>query len=288
MISRREAVGMLGFGALPLLAEPAKPKRPLVCVLSSALTGVGYAEISEIVKQLGFDGVDVTMMRGGMVEPSLAPVDEVRALESIHGAGLAAPIVTSALRSAGDPWSRTLLALAGRTGVGLCKVGLDRSGMASGLRREAAGLANMGREYRIAVLVQAGAGGDMSRMLSLSDARVVLAGADPAWSGLCLHADVFAAGSLVTDTELRDALPLVKAVTLADHTVGGEPKPLGQGLVDFDKLFTFLGRADFAGPVTVDRTYRTNDEPGALTKDCDFVKKRLEAAYGGMPGRTRT
>ena len=63
------------------------------------LTGVWYAQIGEIVNQLGFDGVDFTMMPGGGVEPSKAPVDEVRAFESVHGAGLECPIATTALIS---------------------------------------------------------------------------------------------------------------------------------------------------------------------------------------------
>ena len=143
-----------------------------------------YAEIGEIVKQLGFDGIDITMMRGGLVEPSLAPVDEVRALESIHGAGLAAPIVTTARwRTPNDPWCRTLLALAGRTGVGLAKIG-------PALRREVTGLAYVGREYTIAVLVPAGGSGQTS----LPDARKLLGEVDPAWSGLSLHSGVFANG----------------------------------------------------------------------------------------------
>lgn len=268
--SRREAIKLLGFGALPLFGQTAKPKRPTVCVLSSALTGVWYAEIGEIVKQLGFDGVDITMMRGGMVEPQLAPVDEVRALESIHGAGLAAPIVTTALRTPADPWCRTLLALAGRTGVGLAKIG-------PAPRRETTGLAYVGREYSIAVLVQAGGAGQMT----LADARTMLADIDPVWSGICLHSRVFAPGSDVGDDEVRDAMPQVKAVTIADHNAQG-PKPLGQGTVNFDKMFGLLARVGFSGPLTVERTYKTPDEPGALTRDAEFVKKHVDAGFGGM------
>jgi sugar phosphate isomerase/epimerase len=209
------------------------------------------------------------MMRGGIVEPQLAPVDEVRALESIHGAGLAAPIVTTALRTPADPWCRTLLALAGRTGVGLAKIG-------PAPRREVAGLAYVGREYSIAVLVQAGGSG-----MTLADTRTTLADIDPAWSGICLHARVFAPGSDVSDDELRDAMPQVKAVTIADHNAQG-PKPLGQGTVNFDKMFALLSRVGFSGPLSVERTYKTPDEPGALTRDAEFVKKHLEAAYGGV------
>ena len=87
--------------------------------------------------------------------------------------------------------------------------------------------------------------------------------------------------SEVSEDELRNAMPLVKAVTIADHSAQ-TPKPLGQGTVDFDKLFALLARVGFSGPLTVDRTYKAADEPGALARDAEFVKKHLEAAYGGV------
>ena len=50
-MTRRELI-VAALTAGTLRAAP-KPKTPLVCVSSQALTGVGYAEIGEIVKQLG-------------------------------------------------------------------------------------------------------------------------------------------------------------------------------------------------------------------------------------------
>ncbi len=280
MMTRREALGILA--AAPAVAQkPPKLKVPSLCVLSKALTGVGYAEMGEIVKQLGFDGIDITVMPGGLVEPSLAPVDEVRAFESIHGSGLEAPVVTTGLTTPYDPWCRTVLALAGRTGVGLAKCGLNRSNLAAQSRREAAGLVYAGREYKIAVLVIAGASGVE---MSLQDARSFLAVLDPEWSGLALRSNVFAEGSGVTDDQIRGSLSQVKAVIASDFAEGRtrEPRPLGQGSVDFSRMFGLLARAGFSGPVTVERAYKTSDEPGALAKDAEFARKQIQTAYTGV------
>ena len=84
-MTRRQAIAFL-TAALPLRAQKAaKSRLPLVCVSSSALTGVGYAEMGKIVKQIGFDGVNITVMPGGLVEPHQAPVDEVPRLRVFTG-----------------------------------------------------------------------------------------------------------------------------------------------------------------------------------------------------------
>jgi sugar phosphate isomerase/epimerase len=257
----------------------------MICVLSKALTGVWYAEIGEIVKQLGFEGVDFTMMHGGMVEPSDAPVDEVRALESVHGAGLQAPIMTTALISPAEPWCRTLLALAGRTGVGLFKAGFNRTNATPLTRREAFGLAYVGKEYEIGLNVIAGSGANHSNLYPILDAQALIDGLDPQWSGLALHAECFASTNAASEGDLRTALPQVKSVIVADFavragTAAKEWKPLGQGSVDFDRMFHRLAGAGFVGPITVERDYKTSDEPGALGRDAEFVRKHIAAAYG--------
>lgn len=288
---------MAGAAQQPAPAQPkpaGKKKIPTLCVLSKALTGVWYAEIGEIVKQLGFDGVDITMMPGGLVEPSEAPVDEVRALESVHGAGLEAPIVTTGLLSPGEPWCRTLLALAGRTGVGLFKAGFNKMNGSVRIRRDSFGLSYVGSEYEIALNIVAGSGAPRSALCSLADARKLIEGLDPHWSGLALHSECFAAAGGggdggVGEAELAEALPQVKSVVVADyaiHTLGPgsvkEWKPLGQGSVDFGRMFRTLARAGFTGPITVEREYKTGDEPGALSRDAEFMRKQLAAAYGAV------
>ena len=255
-MTRREALLLLG-SAIPLGAQQkqGKPKKSPVCVSSKALPGIWYAEMGEIVKQIGFDGIDITVMPGGLVEPSQAPVDEVRALESIHGAGLEAPIITTALASPYEPWSRTVLALAGRTGVGLFRCPVAA-------RRDALGLFAEGREYSIAMTVNAGA-------------RDVLRGLDPEWSGVSLDAYCFHPKSGFSETDLQETMPLVRAVTIADFVDDRKPVALGKGEVDFPRMFRLLAQARFTGPLTVFREYKTSDQPGALAKDLEFVRKSI-------------
>jgi L-ribulose-5-phosphate 3-epimerase len=277
-LNRREAL-LLAAAVLPLrAADRTKPKGPLLCVLSDALTGVWYAQIGEIVSQLGYDGVDFTMSPGGAIEPSQSPVDEVRAFESVHGAGLECPIATTKFISPNEPWARNVIALAGRTGVGLVRCGLKRTNANRNTRQDAFGLAYFGRQYETTVLIEAGAGGRYSP----SEAHQLTASADSAWTGMAINSDCFAEGSGIETAEIEAALPFVKAAVVSDFVMKADtrdPKPLGKGSVDFAHMFAVLAKANFRGPITVERYYKTSDEPGMLTKDAEFIREQIRAAY---------
>ncbi len=277
MTRRKALAGVLGCAGvlqaqnrLRAQTKPSKPKLPSLCVSSRALTGVGYAEMGDIVKQLGFDGVDITVMRGGLVEPQLAPVDEVRAFESLHGAGLEAPIITTALTTPYEPWCRTVLALAGRTGVGLATLFLNRANSSVQSKRDLYGLVSIGREFKIGVLLMAGSS---EPEFDPSRAQTLLAGMEPQWSGINLNSNI-------ADVPGREILSMVRAVALSD-AAGREPRPLGKGSTDFAPLFSALANIGFVGPITVHRNYKTSDEPGALSRDCEFARKQIQSAYAG-------
>jgi sugar phosphate isomerase/epimerase len=281
-LSRRQAL-LLGAAALPVLAERTKPKGPILCVLSDALTGVWYAQIGEIVQQLGYDGVDFTMMHGGAVEPDKSPVDEVRAFESVHGAGLECPIATTILRSPNEPWGRNLLALAGMTGVTLIRCGLKRSNASMSTRQDLFGLAYFAHQYKTAVLVEAGSGGGL---YSPADAHQLISNLDPQSAGLALNSDCFAGGQEIPGEEIEAALPYVRAVVVSDFVTkdgAREWKPLGKGSVDFPRLFAALAKAGFCGPITVERHYQTPDEPGMLAKDAEFIQGQIRTAWRPVP-----
>src|SRR4051812_40214039 len=102
-MTRRNAIAALGASAgfarnaLPQAAaekdggpkagvSTAQRTTPLVCAFSQNLIKVPYAELGSIAQQIGYDGVDLTVMDGGHVDPRITNVDLVRAFESIRGA----------------------------------------------------------------------------------------------------------------------------------------------------------------------------------------------------------
>ena len=57
------------------------------------------------------------------------------------------------------------------------------------------------------------------------------------------------------------------------------PCPLGEGMVDWPKLFAALARVRFTGPISLPLDYHPDDEIAAIGRDLQFVRKQIAAAY---------
>ena len=55
--------------------------------------------------------------------------------------------------------------------------------------------------------------------------------------------------------------------------------PLGQGMVDWPKVFSMLGAAKFTGPISLQCEYNPPDLLDAIARDFAFLKKQMAAAY---------
>src|SRR5262245_39163340 len=87
-----------------------KSEAPLkVSVLSKHLQWLVWEAMAETVKEIGFDGVDLTLRKGGHVEPERAEQDLPKAAEAIRKAGLAIPMVTAGIIDATTPHAESML-----------------------------------------------------------------------------------------------------------------------------------------------------------------------------------
>jgi sugar phosphate isomerase/epimerase len=89
-------------------------------------------------------------------------------------------------------------------------------------------------------------------------------------------------------TALRLALPRLKMLSARDFTwtkEGGAWKPapcaLGEGMVDWSRLFGELAKVHFNGPISIAVDYPSKDQPAAIRRDVEFIRKQIHAAYGG-------
>ena len=146
----------LGTMALAVGQTSAAPSRPPLCLFSKHLPKLNYSELAHTVKQIGFDGVDLTVRPEGHVLPARVAEDLPKAVETLHGAGLAVPMITTDLTSANDPAARTTIATAARLGVPRFKLGywryLDKESIDARLtqvRGDVAGLAALAKEHGI-------------------------------------------------------------------------------------------------------------------------------------------
>lgn len=279
-MTRREA--LLLIGAAASLRAAARPT-PALCLFSQAMADVEYSYLGEILKQIGFDGVDLTIRPGGHVEPRLSNVDLVRAVESMTGPGLEVPLITTALISPYDSTVLPVLAISGHTHLPLFRPGNWRAENPA-FRRDIAGLVSIGAHYKIAMALHNFTGEDEGE--AAWSVNSVLADLDPQWAGAFFD-PIHARESW--EPMLKQALPRLRAVALKDFKIvqaDGKPKavpcPMGQGIVDWPRFFGILAEAKFFGPLSLRIEYAPKDMIAAVTKDHEFARKQMETAYVRM------
>ena len=282
-------------GAVALQAAAAAPPAvPPVCLFSKHLPKVHYSELGGVLKDLGFDGCDLTVRPGGHVEPALAAADLYRAIEAIRAEGLDVPMITTAFVTVLDRTMSNVLAIAGRMKVPYFKLGYWPYRPADNIdvriaevRRDVAGLVAMGRAYGMAAGFHNHSGNYVGE--AVWDTRAIIGDMDPQWIGYYFdpcHATA-EGGEAGWNIAMRLALPRIKMVALKDfhwEKVNGkwtmQMCPIGEGMVRWPEVFALLASARFLGPLSLHLEYEPADKFAAIARDLAFVKKQVAAAYG--------
>ena len=276
---------------LPPPPPPSTRKTPLVCAYSGNLARVPYTELAEIVSQMGYSGVDLTVMMGGHVDPRLTNVDMMRSVEVIADSGLELPMISTDITTTQNPTAYPVLYLASQAGVHLFRTGYWPHGVATNARltqakQELLSVALLARRCNMIGMVPNKSGNFVGH--NLEETAKLIGDMDAGWMGVCFdvaHA-VADAGPDGWERVLRMSLPRLRAVTLQDFTwkqAGAEKKmelcPLGQGVVDWKKFFSILAAARFNGPLSLHMEYAADDEPGSMSRDLEFTRKHIEQAW---------
>src|SRR5215472_7116973 len=140
-------------GAAPLAAASAD-KRFTFCFFSKHLPQLNYTDLAKWLRDGGFDGVDLTVRKGGHVLPERAPEDLPRAVEAIRSIGLDVPMITTELTSAADPGARLILSTAARLKIPYFKLGYwpygtDPIADVKKAAADARALAELAKEYGV-------------------------------------------------------------------------------------------------------------------------------------------
>ncbi len=96
---------------------------PPLCIFSKHLPELGYHDLGKVASQMGFDGVDLTVRKGGHVLPERAAGDLPRAVEAIRAHQLTVPMITTEIVDARASDTRPILQAASSCGVKLWKTG---------------------------------------------------------------------------------------------------------------------------------------------------------------------
>jgi L-ribulose-5-phosphate 3-epimerase len=288
-VSRRKLLRNVAVAsALPVLA-PSEEKHPgklKICVFSKHFQWTGVKEAAAIAKDLGFDGVDLTVRNGGHVAPERAETELPAAVEAVHGAGLEVPMITTDITSAATPHAETVLTAASRLGIrhyrwGGLKYRPDK-GIAEQLNALKPGmkaLADLNKQYRICGMYHTHSGPGLVGA-PIWDLWTMFQGLDPRWIGINYdigHATVeggyggwIDSSRLVRDSMSGIALKDFKWAQNARGATYHDPfdKSLsaagawvphwcatGQGMVNLPGFFAIVKANRFSGPVQLHFEY---------------------------------
>lgn len=266
-----------------------------VCFFSKFLPKLGPGPMAAVLKKIGYDGVDLTVRPRGHIEPADAEKALPGAVAAIREQGLSVPIVTTEILSASEPFSRPILATAGKAGVPMFKPGYwsyryeDIHKELAEVGRAVRGLTQLSRRCGIRL----GFHNHGDRIGGpIWDAVQILDKLDPRWAGYYFDTrHAFAEGGQSAWKVATHLVgPRVMAVSVKDFhwekTGQGwriRKVPLGQGMVDVEAILTILRGHGFAGPISVHLEYPIEGGEDAVLaaaeRDLGTLRKILARVY---------
>jgi len=270
-VSRRAFLGAAGAAvAVAATGRTTKPVEaagtgPYVCAFSKHLQFLGFEELAKAGKELGLDGFDLTVRKGGHVTPDKLG-DLKKAVDVIRGAGLDIFMVTTNLNSGEDPDAEPILSAVAEHGIGYARVGglrYEDSGnpaaQLDGFARKLGSLAKIAAKCGVTLGYHNHSGygnfgaaiWDLERVLSMVDSPNLGSNFDAG------HATVEGAyGAWEINTRLM--APRVKMMAVKDF-VWNKNKPswvtLGKGIVPLKEILGTIRGAGFAGPISIHVEY---------------------------------
>jgi L-ribulose-5-phosphate 3-epimerase len=288
--SRRDFIQKAAFaaGTLPFLsfsntpASSAAAALPPILVFSKHLQFLDYPEMAEKAKEIGFDGIDLTVRPGGHVLPERVKTDLPKAVEAIKKAGLQPLMMTTAVEDAKGT-DEIVLRTAAEQGIKYYRMNWykysENESMPASLekfQKQVAALSQLNNKLGLVGCYQNHAGKLIGA--SVWELYQLLQKADTKSMGLqydIRHATV--EGGMSWENGVRLLHPYIKVLAIKDFVWAHEKGkyvvknvPLGEGMVDFATYFRLLRQYNVQVPISMHYEYDLGGaEHGSKTPSVD-------------------
>jgi sugar phosphate isomerase/epimerase len=261
-----------GLGGISAAAPQAeKPAGGLkICIFSKHLQWLDWEGMAQTAAEIGFDGIDLTVRKGGHVLPERVETDLPKAAEIIRKVGLEIPMVTAGIVDVSSPYTESMLKTIGGLGIPRYRWGgfrwMEPTPIAerlAQLKQDAAALGELNRKYKVCAIYHTHSGMEVGA--SIWDLWVILKDLDKNWLGVNYdvgHATI-EGGVGGAINSFRIIAPWMKGIAIKDFYWSKNAKgewrpqwcPLGEGMVNFKRFFTMMRESKFVGPVQMHFEY---------------------------------
>jgi len=275
-------------GLAPLLAMSAELKgiASETCVFNKPLQHLDYAAQAKLVAELGFDGIEGTVRRGGHVLPERVAEDLPRQMEALKKHKLGMTILTSDINNADDAVNRSVLETAAKLGVKRFRMRYYKyrkdqpiPPQLETFAKQWRGLHAFCKPLGIQPLYQNHAGAGYFGA-GIWDLHRLVEGVPPSEAGVAFdirHAVV--EGGMSWPTEFQLIRPHIGALYFKDFKWDGRSVknvPLGSGQVDYPRFIKMLRQSKVRVPVSLHMEYVDHRDPKKLQESIDNIRRDLE------------
>jgi len=252
-------------------AQTKADAHPTVCAFSKHWQWTDVKETADICARLGYEGMDLTVRKGGHVLPERVQDDLPKAAEIIKNAGLKLTMITGDIEDTRTPHCEAVLKTLKSLGVRWCRWGGFRYDFKRPIPDQLAefkaatkDLAAMNTEYGVCAMYHTHSGvGQVGA--SIWDLYIILKDFNPNAVSVNLdigHATVEGGlGGWIHSTYL--VTPMLRGVAVKDfkwtQNAKGAWVPgwcgLGQGMVNFKQFLPMIKAAGFNGPLQLHMEY---------------------------------
>jgi sugar phosphate isomerase/epimerase len=254
----------------PAAEEKPAPGKLKVASFSKHLQVLQGEALAAGAAEIGFDGIDLAVRKGGHVEPARVRQDLPKLVATIRSHGLEVPMLTTDIVDAETPYTEDVLKTMSELGIrhyrwGTFRYDADRpiAKQLDELKPRVAKLAALNSRYQTGAMYHTHSGIGLVGA-SIWDLYIVLKDLDPQAVGVNYdigHATIEGGfGGWINS--LRITGPHLRGVAVKDFLWEKDKKgwkanfkPLGTGMAHLPQFFSMLATAHFSGPLQLHFEY---------------------------------
>jgi sugar phosphate isomerase/epimerase len=265
-----------------------------ISIFSKHLEFLQGDELAAGAKEIGFDGVDLAVRKGGHVEPERVREDLPALVAAIRKQGLEVPMLTTDIIDADTPHAADVLAVMTDLGIHHYRWGgfvwADGTPIAKQIEEfkpRVARLAALNAKYQASAMYHTHSGTGLVGA-SIWDLYQILNGFDPKLVGVNYdigHATVEGGlGGWIESFKITG--DYLRGIAVKDFAWEKDAKgkwkaawkPLGQGMVHFAQFFDMVREAKFAGPLQLHFEYALGGAEAGKKTDLTMSREEVFAA----------